>query len=263
MHALTLSLLICLTINTAAFVPAYVQQTDRLTDICYALTFVAVACYGVWQKGISLPKLTLLAMICLWALRLGTFLFIRIHETGVDRRFDDIRNNLLYSGAFWLLQGVTVWIVMLPSTLFFANRVKRICPLAYIAVALWLVGLIIETVADQQKYRFITDPGNSGKWIDSGLWRYSRHPNYFGEILVWTGIYGYTLFGLNTTQSLVGLISPAFISLLLIFVSGVPPLEKKADQRWGNNPQYQSYKAKTNLLIPWPPKKNNNNTSTR
>ncbi|MEM7589568.1 MAG: DUF1295 domain-containing protein [Myxococcota bacterium] len=239
----------------AVLLPAYMWQTDRFTDVCYALTFVAVACYGLSKNAATTSNLMLFVMICLWAMRLGSFLFIRIYTTGSDSRFDAMRTDFWKFGAFWLLQGVTVWIIMLPSTLFFANRVKRICPLAYMAAALWLVGLMIETVADQQKYQFTTDPANSGKWIDSGLWRYSRHPNYFGEILVWTGIYGYTLFGLNTTQSLVGLISPAFISLLLVFVSGVPPLENKADQRWGNNPQYRAYKAKTNLLIPWPPKK--------
>ena len=245
------------------FLPAYMWQTDRFTDICYALTFVAVACYGLSKNAATAPNLILFAMICLWAARLGSFLFVRIYATGVDSRFDAMRTDFWKLGAFWLLQGVAVWTIMLPSTLFFANRVQRICPLAYIPAALWLVGLIIETVADQQKYQFITNIANSGKWIDSGLWHYSRHPNYFGEILIWVGIYGYTLFGLNTMQSLVGLISPAFISLLLIFVSGVPPLEKKADQRWGNNPQYRAYKAKTNLLIPWPPKKRNNNAPTK
>lgn len=252
MHPLV-ALLICLAVNMAAFFPAYIWQTDRLTDICYAFTFVAVAAYGLAKSGATAANLTLFAMICLWAARLGGFLFIRIHTLGADSRFDAMRTDFLKFGAFWLLQAFTVWVMMLPSTLFFANRVKRIPLLASIGAALWLMGLIIETVADQQKYQFITDPANRGKWIDSGLWHYSRHPNYFGEILVWIGIYIYTWFGLSGMQSLVGLLSPLLISSLLLFVSGIPLLEKKADKRHGDNPRYQSYKAKTSVLVPWPP----------
>ncbi len=116
----------------------------------------------------------------------------------------------------------------------------------------WTVGLIIETIADVQKIQFKNNPANKGKWIESGIWRYSRHPNYFGEIVVWIGVYIVAATSLPFVQAAIGLISPLFIIVLLLFVSGIPILEKSADKRWGNDPAYKKYKKRTSLLIPLP-----------
>jgi len=145
--------------------------------------------------------------------------------------------------------------VLIPSTLFFTNGVAEIPKYAYLGVGLWAVGLIVETISDIQKYRFINDPVNKGRWIDSGLWKYSRHPNYFGEILLWIGIYLFTIFGLSLWESVIGLISPIYIASLIVFVSGIPLLEVKADKKWGENENYVEYKRKTSILIPLPNKK--------
>ena len=238
-------------LNLVMFVPAYFFRTDKLTDISYALTFVLLAFYGLVTTNFSLPALVLFVMILLWGLRLGGYLFIRINKIKRDKRFDGMRENAWSFFRFWLLQGFTVSMVMIPSVLFFQNNPAELEKCACLGIGIWLLGLIIETVADWQKYKFINNPANKGQWIASGIWKYSRHPNYFGEITLWTGIFIFTTFALSTNQILIGVISPLFIAALIIFVSGIPMLEKSADKRWGDNPQYREYKRKTSELIPW------------
>ena len=239
-------------INVVMFVPAYFLRTDKLTDISYAVTFVVVSAIGIWLGGYSFPSLVVFLMVSFWAIRLGGYLLIRIKKIKRDKRFDGMRESFWRFSRFWLLQGLTVWAVLLPSILFFQNSLVEISVVAYIGVVVWFVGLFIETVADAQKYRFINNAENKGRWIDTGLWKYSRHPNYFGEILVWIGIYIYTLFGLSFSQAIIGIISPVYIVLLLLFASGIPLLEKVAEKRWGSDSEYQKYKRTTSVLVPLP-----------
>ncbi|MBD3155066.1 MAG: DUF1295 domain-containing protein, partial [Candidatus Aenigmarchaeota archaeon] len=126
--------------------------------------------------------------------------------------------------------------------------------LSFIGFIIWGLGLTIETIADLQKFKFKNNPKNKGKWIQSGLWKYSRHPNYFGEILCWVGVYIYCLNYLSGLNALIGLISPVFISSLLLFVTGIPRLEERHDKKYGDKKEYQKYKKKTSKLILWPPK---------
>lgn len=233
------------------FVPAYYYKTDKLTDLSYAISFVAISLYGFLFGGLTFPSLILFIMILLWATRLGGYLFIRINKVKKDSRFDEMRNKFWSFIRFWVLQGFTVWVVLIPSNLFFLNRVESTNNLGIIGILFWLTGLLIETFSDLQKYRFINKSKNKGKWINSGLWKYSRHPNYFGEITLWFGVYIYTLFGLDSGQALLGLVSPIYISVLIIFVSGVPLLEKAADKKWGKDEDYQEYKKNTNVLVPY------------
>lgn len=250
MNILLSSLIFSVSLNLLLFFPAFLFRTDKLTDISYALTFITLAIFGLFTYEITFPSLVLSAMIFVWAIRLGIYLLSRIKKIGKDKRFDDKREKFWSFAAFWLLQGVTVWIVLLPSLLFFANSVVVLPAAAYLGVFVWLVGIAIEAVSDKQKYTFINDPKNKGKWVDRGLWKYSRHPNYFGEILLWIGVYLYTIFGLSETQILIGLASPLFIAGLLSFVSGIPLLEKSADKKWGKNQKYLEYKKSTSILIP-------------
>ena len=244
--------LLSIGLNLAMFVPAYIYKTDKLTDISYALTFLLITIIAFSLSTQTLNKTILAIMIALWSIRLGAFLFIRIRKMKKDKRFDGMRESFTKFIKFWLLQGLTVWIVLIPSILFFAtdrNEVIRI------GAIIWLLGIIIETIADAQKYKFKQNTKNKDKYIQEGLWKYSRHPNYFGEILCWIGIYIYVSLSLTTTQKIIGLISPLFIIILLLFVSGIPLLEKYADKKWGRQKDYQEYKRKTSLLIPLPPKK--------
>jgi len=123
-----------------------------------------------------------------------------------------------------------------------------------VGVVLWLIGLVVEAVADWQKFQFIQNKKNKDKWIQSGIWKYSRHPNYFGEIMVWFGVYVFVVSGLTGSEQLFAMASPLFITFLLLFVSGVPLLEKSADAKWGKEPAYKKYKKSTSILLPLPPK---------
>ena len=250
MMLLLLSLGIVISINLVLFLIAYKQQSDRLTDFSYALSFIVVVLAALFLSPSRPPLLTIaVLMAVVWALRLGVFLVIRIRKKGKDSRFDSIRHDFIQFGKFWLGQGIVAWILLLP-VLFMADNATNVGWFAYAGMAIWLGGLMIETVADLQKYRFSQDVNNKGKWITSGLWSRSRHPNYFGEICIWIGMYVMVFSSLDTIEKIVGLASPVMIYITLRYISGVPPLEKYADDTWGNDSKYQQYKTKTNLLIP-------------
>ncbi|MDA1079572.1 MAG: DUF1295 domain-containing protein [bacterium] len=240
--------------NLFLFLPAYFLRTDKLTDISYALTFIILSVYGLLIGGITTAKLLVAVLAVLWAVRLGSYLLYRIHKIGRDVRFDERRNSFVSFGSFWLLQGVTVWVVLVPLLLFLQKSNPSLNTLSYIGMIVWLFGLCVESIADWQKFQFKSNKKNKGRWIDVGIWQYSRHPNYFGEILVWVGVYLSVFSALSGSEAVFGLVSPVYIALLLLFVSGVPLLEKSADKKWGSNPKYQDYKKRTSVLILWPKK---------
>lgn len=247
---LTIALAISLAINLAMFVVAFRLQSDKLTDISYAATFATLSLWALVNSQTQPYHLVLSLMLFLWAVRLGGFLLYRVIKNGKDARFDDMRGNFWQFGKFWLTQAFAVWALMIPSLLAF-DSAESAGTLAVVGVGVWTVGFIWETVADVQKLIFARNPANKNKWIDTGLWRYSRHPNYFGEITVWIGIYLYAVASLSLPYALVGLISPVFITVLLVRVSGIPILERSADKRWGNLAAYKRYKQQTSVLIPW------------
>lgn len=243
---------ISLIINLGLFILAYINKSDKLTDASYALTFLAVA-FSAFAGGFRYNTL-LLVMVSVWAIRIGSFLLYRVIKAGKDARFDGMRENFIKFGQFWLGQAVTVPVILLPVIFGFSHPLAK-STLLSVGFVIWLGGLIIESFADMQKYRFNNNAKNKGNWIDSGVWRYSRHPNYFGEICVWVGIYLFVWSALTPAQRLAGAISPVYITTLLIFVSGIPILEKSADKRWGKLPAYKAYKKRTSMLIPLPPKR--------
>lgn len=191
-------------------------------------------------------------MVIAWGLRLGIFLFIRIRKMKRDKRFDGIRESFFRFLKFWALQGLAVWVILIPA-LFFVN--SEISEVFWFGFFIWAVGLTIESTADIQKYKFKQNKKNKYKFIQTGLWKYSRHPNYFGEMLCWIGVYLFVFLSLTSLQRIFALASPLFIIILLLFVTGLPPLEKYADEKWGKQKEYFEYKRKTSILIPWIPKK--------
>lgn len=253
-----LALAICLAINALGFLLALAQRSDRYTDISYALTFLAVALTGLMARpAASWHSILLVAMVTLWAVRLGAYLLVRILRTGRDERFDGRRERLLWLLRFWSLQALSVWIISMPVVLALAHPLPADPPgWLWIGVLAWALGLTIETVSDWQKFRFRNQPGNRGRFIRSGLWRYSRHPNYFGEMLVWWGVWLTALPRLHGWAHL-GIAGPVFITLLLLFISGIPILEKKAREKYAQDPDWQDYVRATNKLIPWFPRRSN------
>lgn len=248
---LAIALYVSLAINLSMFLVAFWRQSDKLTDISYAVTFATIAIWGFTFSEQNSYHLLLLAMVLLWALRLGGFLLYRVIQKGKDARFDEMRGSFWKFGQFWLAQAVTVWVVMIPAILAFEASIE----LSYLLItglAVWAIGVVCESIADFQKLAFSNDPSNKDKWIETGIWKYSRHPNYFGEILVWSGLYLFVELSLTPLNAFIGLVSPAFIIVLLLFVSGIPILEKAADKRWGKDPAYQRYKKRTSILVPLP-----------
>ena len=250
---LFLYLAISLGIQVLLFIPAFFFKTDKLTDLSYSLSFAALAVTGALLSSREPLGLLACGLILAWSARLGIFLFTRILKIKRDTRFDGIREHFFKFGSFWLIQGVTVWLVLLPYVLML-NRKSVFTVVTGSGLLIWAAGLIIETTADFQKKRFRDQLENTGRWIETGLWKVSRHPNYFGEILCWTGFYLFAAPALDPAGRLVALLSPLTIAVLLLFFSGIPPLEKKADLRWGKEEAYQAYKKRTSLLIPWRPK---------
>jgi len=241
--------------NMVMFLIAFRNKTDKLTDISYAVTFAGLVIYNMFVASeLTTYKWILAFMIMLWSVRIGMYLFIRINRTGKDRRFDGMRENFWRFSGFWLIQGITVWAVLISSSLYFNSGTKPITAFMIVGVVLWLIGLVVEAVADWQKFQFIQNKKNKDKWIQSGIWKYSRHPNYFGEIMVWFGVYVFVVSGLTGSEQLFAMASPLFITFLLLFVSGVPLLEKSADAKWGKEPAYKKYKKSTSILLPLPPK---------
>jgi steroid 5-alpha reductase family enzyme len=253
LQMLALSLLI----NGVFFIIAAMLRTDVFTDITYSLTFAVLA--GVlfaFAPARGMLQFATAGAVLVWALRLGGYLFYRILRIKVDHRFDDKRNSFVKFGSFWLLQAISVWVIMLPVYgLLSAVTDAALSPATLVpGLAAFLAGLALETVADAQKFAFKSRPESKGEFMSTGVWRYSRHPNYFGEMLVWWGIALPGVFAFRGLEFLYFL-GPVFITLLLIFVSGIPLLEKEADRKWGDRADYREYKRRTSILIPLPRKK--------
>ncbi len=252
MKTIIITLLISFAVQTLFFIFAASFKTDKVTDLSYGLTFfIIVIALLFLAPQLTIPVITLVSMVAIWAIRLAAYLFQRILKIKKDKRFDGIREDFLKFAQFWFFQGLTVWMIMIPFTLYLTKQVDpQLKPLNLLGLFIWLSGLIIETVADAQKFKFKSNPENKGRWIETGLWNYSRHPNYFGEILCWVGVFIYTLPSLTGWEYL-SVISPIYITSLLLFVSGIPTLEKKYDERYKDNKKYWNYKESTSVLVPW------------
>lgn len=241
-------------IQWIVFIPAYINKTEKFFDLTGSITYITVMVVAVLlTPERDLRTWTLLALVAIWALRLGTFLFLRIIKAGEDRRFREIKASFPRFLQTWTLQGL--WVTFsLAAALVVVTSQKRVPLDTFYVVGLmiWLFGFAMEAIADSQKNRFREDPANEGKFIRTGLWSWSRHPNYFGEIVLWVGVAVMALPVLRG-WGWISLISPVFITILLTRISGVPMLEKRADEKWGGQEDYESYKRNTSVLVPLPP----------
>lgn len=238
-------------IQWLAFIPAYFLQTEKFFDLTGSLTYISVTLVAVALSAATDARSILLAaLVVIWAARLGSFLFGRIKKAGKDDRFDEIKPSFIRFLNVWTIQGLWVTFTMAAALVAITttNR-KELDWFAILGLLVWILGFAIEVAADAQKSRFNANPDNKGKFIQTGLWSRSRHPNYFGEIVLWVGVAMIALPVLQGWQW-VALISPVFVTLLLTRVSGIPLLEKKADKKWGGQADYENYKKKTPVLIP-------------
>ena len=241
-------------INWLAFIPAAIARTEHFYDLTGGITYITVTAFAVAVASeLDLRATLVAAMVMVWALRLSTFLFLRISKAGKDDRFDQIKHRPVRFLMAWTLQGLWVLLTAAAALAVITGGVRE--PLGVVGIVgiiVWAAGMLIEIVADRQKSAFKANPDNAGKFINVGLWAWSRHPNYFGEILLWTGMAIVAIPVLQGWQWAT-LISPVFVAFLLIKVSGIPLLEAKADKNWGGNEDYEAYKRNTPVLMLKPP----------
>lgn len=241
-------------VNWLVFVPAYAFQTERYFDLTGSLTYLSLVATAV-LLGPGHARATLIAaLVALWALRLGSFLFVRINQDGGDGRMDDLKPDFARFLMTWTLQGLWVFLTLSCGLAAMTTRGHgELDAFAAIGAAMWVAGFAIEATADHQKRVFRRDPANEGRFITTGLWSWSQHPNYFGEILLWAGIAVIawpTLAGARYAT----LISPVFVYVLLTRISGIPLLRARSRKRWGDDPAYQDYVERTPVLVPRPPR---------
>jgi steroid 5-alpha reductase family enzyme len=240
-------------IQWIAFIPAYVFQTEKFYDLTGSITYLSVVWYSLnlasdGFSNVNAANITVVVAISLWAVRLGSFLFMRIHKDGEDKRFRTIKPSATQFFMTWTLQGLWVSLCsMCALTAISSDSGVVINTLFYIGIGLFVIGFSTEVIADNQKSKFRSLAENRDKFITTGLWAKSRHPNYFGEIVLWTGIAVMSFSSLDQWQYLT-LISPIFTYILLVYVSGVRMLEARSDKQWGEDEAYQSYKSSTPVL---------------
>eukprot|EP00455_Lapot_gusevi_P016148 TRINITY_DN1825_c0_g2_i1.p1 TRINITY_DN1825_c0_g2~~TRINITY_DN1825_c0_g2_i1.p1 ORF type:complete len:311 (+),score=112.73 TRINITY_DN1825_c0_g2_i1:104-1036(+) len=260
--------LIAFGLNWAVGAVSVALMSERVFDLTGSVTYLSTTVVSFTSSSASTPILAstslstapisslraLLVSVCVmvWAARLGSFLFLRIMRDGKDGRFDEIKPNTLRFFNVWTVQ--VLWCFLTSLSVFVLNAaadgaVNQWTVFDVLGFGLWLIGFVVEVVSDSQKNAFRADKKNHGKFIRSGLWKYSRHPNYCGEITLWTGLFivGCNLF---TGVQWLSVLSPVFVVILLTRVSGVPMLEERADKQWADNADYKAYRDSTPILFP-------------
>ena len=233
------------------FIPSYIYQTEHYFDLIGSISYISIVLFTFLAlNNLDVRSILIGLLIMVWAVRLGSFLFIRVKRDGKDNRFTVMKTKFWWFLFTWTIGGLWVFITMAAGLA--AMTSAKVVPLgwfALIGIFLWLEGFLVEVVADHQKTRFRSKKENQGRFINEGLWSFSRHPNYYGEITLWLGIAFIAFPVLQGWQKLT-LISPIFVYILLTRISGITMLERRADKKWGDDPEYQRYKETTSSLIP-------------
>ena len=247
-------LVLIFVIQWVAYIPAFIFKTEKFYDLTGSLTYITAISFALYStntpQNLDLGSLIIGIAIILWAIRLGSFLFMRIHKDKKDGRFDSIKTSFSQFFMTWTLQGMWVFICSSAALVAIANPTGVPINIVFIiGLALFILGFVVEIIADNQKSVFRSIPENKDVFINEGLWARSRHPNYFGEITLWTGI---TVMGISTFEGMnyLALFSPIFSYLLLNYVSGVRMLEYRGHKKWGHLDAYVTYKKSTPKFIP-------------
>ena len=248
------AVLLAYVIHWIAYIPAYVFQTEKFYDLTGSVTYLSVVWFvflSTYQSiSLNFGNLILVLLISIWTIRLGLFLFMRIHKAGEDKRFRTIKTSASQFFMTFTLSGLWVTLCSMCALVAISSPEGLVMnALTYVGIILFIIGFGIEIVADNQKTAFRSIEANKDSFITSGLWSKSRHPNYFGEVLLWFAIAVISFSSLEGLQ-LITLISPVFTYILLVYVSGVRMLEDMNDKKWADNEQYKSYKKNTPMLFP-------------
>ena len=243
------------------FIHAYIFQTEHYFDATGSFTYISLSIILILNsifsssfEGLNPYTYLIGIMVILWSLRLGMFLFKRVKDVGQDVRFIEMKKDFFWFFMTWTLSGLWVFLTYVAglSAMTSINLIENMSFYHFIFMLtgflLWVLGFVIEILADNQKKIFRENPSNKGKFISSGLWAWSRHPNYFGEIILWLGI-AIIAFPSMEGGEILGLISPLFVYVLLTKISGIPMLEKSSDNKWGLEEDYINYKKTTPILF--------------
>ena len=245
---------IAFSIQWIAFIPAYIFQTEKFYDLMGSITYLTVIWFTLMSSAnestlANIGNIIIVLLISSWAIRLGTFLFLRIKKDGEDKRFRTIKPSASRFFMTWTLQGLWVSLCSMCALTAISSESGIILNVFfYLGVAIFILGFAIEIIADNQKSKFRSIEANKDSFITTGLWAKSRHPNYLGEILLWLGVAVISFSSLSGWQYLT-LISPIFTYLLLVYVSGVRMLEERGEKKWGHNEVYIKYKSTTPRLF--------------
>ncbi len=243
-------------IHWVIFIPSYLMRTEKFYDITGTIAYLAMISTSVYvvsstAGALAFRSKVVVVMVIVWAMRLGLFLFIRVLKVGEDSRFEDAKNSFVTFLMFFNISGLWVFLTTANALTLIINNSDLFGDFQFfVGLTIWIIGFSFEVIADEQKRRFRKKTENQGMFIVSGLWSISRHPNYFGEILIWTGMAIISLPVLSGWQYAT-LISPIFVTLLLTRISGVNLLEESADKKWGHLDNYQDYKKNTAVLVPF------------
>jgi len=236
------------------FIVSVLIKDASIVDIAWGLGFILVAWITLFLKGATIPLLVLCIIVSMWGLRLSWHIFRRkLQHPGEDFRYAAWRKswgNTFYWRSFlqvFLLQGFIMLLISLPILAVANAQVQEWNVAVILGLAVWIVGFLFEVIADHQLALFKKDTTNKGKIMTSGIWQYSRHPNYFGESVLWWGVW---IMALSSSGAWWTIISPALLTYFLVFVSGVPMLEKKYE----GNQDYEDYKKRTSVFVPWFPR---------
>jgi steroid 5-alpha reductase family enzyme len=251
--------LLCISflLHWIVFVPSYFFRTERFYDITGTLAYLTLLVVSIIfinlfsENPIELRSIVITSMVAVWSVRLGIYLFIRILNEGEDKRFREIKASFSKFLLSWSMSAFWVFMTSINAIAAITQNSRHSDDLFfYVGTLLWITGFCIEVIADEQKRRFKSNPSNQGKFITEGLWSFSRHPNYLGEILLWTGI---AIISIPILEGwlVLTLVSPIFVFLLINYISGVNLLEQRADEKWGMLEKYQEYKKKTPVLFPF------------
>ena len=246
------AILLAFLIHWLLFIPAYLLKTEKFFDLSGSFTYISIVSYVLFFNNNSeniIGNLILASFIIIWAVRLGSFLFFRIKKAGEDKRFRELKISFTRFFLVWNISAMWVsFCSMCAITAISSGNGIQLNPVFYIGAVTFLVGFILEIVADHQKTAFRKDPKNKDKFINTGLWARSQHPNYVGEITLWAGI---ALISFSSLEgwAYISLISPIFTYWLLVFVSGIPQLEESGEKKWGHLKAYQDYTKNTPKLI--------------
>ena len=237
-------------IHWLLFIPAYVYKTEKFYDLTGTISYISIVLYVLLSSTdgiINFGNIIVSSLIIMWTLRLGTFLFTRIKKAGEDKRFREIKKSFSWFFMAFTISGMWVSICAICALTGISNGIE-LTGITYIGIIIFIIGFALEIISDNQKTNFRKIEYNKDKFITTGLWKYSRHPNYLGEIVLWTGVAIISYSSLEVYQMFT-LVSPIFTYLLLVNVSGINLLEKSGEKKWGHLDSYKSYKENTPRLI--------------